>query len=549
MKKLIRILILTLLVFSVLATFAGCGGAAGDPVSSQNSDPSGETETLSPSVEADLPLSALSGYVIVRPKSAGVQYKERVYQLKKTLDESHGLSLESVGDGDVPMEMEILVGKTNRPESVAFMASLRYRDYGYAIKGKKILIGAHTMEGLGAAIDSFCQALTENQSRGTGFSEGEFVTRGTYATDDMKIFGLPVKGLQLVHDKAGEAYATILAEALGEASGYPVDLLSSRGTVPDTGNLLVLNLDGIRGTALPANPAQGAQSVIPGQDSVLLCGGEFGYEQLCYQLLGEVLSSDGKDVTLPSGEREVGGAFRTASYNVYVGGRTESRIEALMESIRIMNPDTVGLQEASGAWMEDFASRLPEYASVGMGRSGKNSEGTYILYRKDKFILVDSATFWLSDTPDRESKYSESSYPRICTYALLRCKSDGKMFLHVNTHLEHTSAVARDKQIAVLLKQIKMLGNNYPTVITGDFNCTSGTAVYTSVLNAGFRDGAEASLHSVPEGTFRSSGKVIDFCFLSEEKITPLNYRVFSGKVNETYPSDHNAVFVDFILN
>lgn len=548
MKLWIRILSVVLFVVFSIMLLVACGSENSSTSSDENLPTSSEESAEGETVDG-IPLSSLSEYTIVRSKSADLTQKETIYAMKRELDALLGCELPLRGDGESPSSLEILVGETNRPESVAFMDSLRYQDCGFAVIGNKIVVGGHSQEALELATENFLGALAEaTKEEKAVLAEGEYVTRATYAFEDTLVCGLSSKNLSVVYaDQKGKDFALLLAESLSQRCGYVVRAISQRESASATGNLLLLGVSGQRGLTAPEEFEPAAAYVQSASDAVLLAGGEYGFERLCYSLLADVLSGTGNSVPLPSPSGETGDLLRTVSYNVLVSQRSAERVAALMDSIRRMKPDTVGLQEASGAWMEDFASHLPEYASVGIGRSGKNSEGTYILYRKDKFTLVDSATFWLSDTPDRESKYDESSYPRICTYALLRRISDGKMFLHVNTHLEHTSAVARDKQIAVLLKQIKMLGS-YPTVVTGDFNCTSESNVYATMSGAGYKDSASLALLARTAATFRSSGKVIDFCFATSESVQILHYGVFDGKVNDIYPSDHNSVYVDFVL-
>ena len=64
--------------------------------------------------------------------------------------------------------------------------------------------------------------------------------------------------------------------------------------------------------------------------------------------------------------------------------------------------DIVGMQEVLHNQLEDLKTRLPEYAEVGIGREDGKQQGEYapIFYRKDRFKLLDSNTFWLSQYPD-----------------------------------------------------------------------------------------------------------------------------------------------------
>ncbi len=524
MKLWIRNLLLALFAVSTVISLVSCGS----------------TKVISP--------SSLPGYTVICSQSADSEQKAAVDAMKHNLDSLLGSEIPLHDDGESPVALEILVGETNRPESETFMNSLRYRDHGFAVVGDKIVIGGHTQETLGLAMEAFYETLTKiSNGEKVKLTEGEYVTRETYAFEDTSVCGLSSKNLSVVYaDHKGKEFAFCLAEALSSRCGYAIKAISQQESASVSGNLILLGVSGQRGLTAPKPSGPAATYVESASDAVLLAGGEFGFEHLCYTLLAEVLSGTGDSVPLPSLSDKANSLLRTVSYNVLVSQRSEQRIKALIDSIRQMKPDTVGLQEANAAWMKDFASYLPEYASVGVGRDGPNSEGTFILYRKDKFTLLDSGTRWLSDTPKYISKFRDSKYLRTYTYAVLKRNSDGAVFVHVNTHLDLYESV-QTKQTGVLLKELKQF-KDYPIVITGDFNCTSESDSYKLIAKTGYSDSASAAQISKKSSTFRSAGNVIDFCFVTPTLLQTLHYRVFNGKVNGIYPSDHNAVYIDFIL-
>jgi hypothetical protein len=109
--------------------------------------------------------------------------------------------------------------------------------------------------------------------------------------------------------------------------------------------------------------------------------------------------------------------LKAMSFNVWVSGKTEERNERVISMVVNYLPDTVGFQEVDPKWLTTLKAGLSElYAYVGEGRNGgNNGEYNPIFYKKDIFNLIDSGTKWLSDTPDRVSKYDESSLNRIYT--------------------------------------------------------------------------------------------------------------------------------------
>ena len=238
------------------------------------------------------------------------------------------------------------------------------------------------------------------------------------------------------------------------------------------------------------------------------------------------------------------------SFNVWVSGRTAERDASVIQMVLNYMPDVVGFQEASPSWMSTLIQNLGTYYSyVGEGRDG-GSSGEYnpIFYRKDKFKLLESDTQWLSETPDKVSKYSESSLNRIYTYAKLQRISDGMEFMHINTHFDHTSNVARELQAKVLAKFIAEKAG-IPMVITGDFNCQSTTTAYKTLVSCGISNSYDIAEKREGGATFHgngSSSKVIDFIFVDPDQVYVTHYNVCNEKINGGYVSDHHPVYIKF---
>lgn len=172
--------------------------------------------------------------------------------------------------------------------------------------------------------------------------------------------------------------------------------------------------------------------------------------------------------------------LRVISYNIWVGNGTDTvmRGDILADVLDTYRPDSIGLQEVNMAWkgvLESFVFN-DSYAGVGEGRS-EAYEACLLYYRVDKYELLDSGTFWLSDTPDVfGSAFPTSKYPRICTWVRLKDRTTGFEYAHLNIHLDHLSGAdghaVRGQQAEVLLNFVQSLGD-IPMVVTGDFNSMS----------------------------------------------------------------------------
>ena len=234
------------------------------------------------------------------------------------------------------------------------------------------------------------------------------------------------------------------------------------------------------------------------------------------------------------------------SYNIWVGGTKAGKQEPVLRMILKTMPDTVGFQEASPAWMEFLTEKLSfAYDYVGEGRDGgTNGEYSPIFYKRSTYTLVDSGTKWLSDTPDVVSKVPESSLNRIFSYALLEHR-DGTRIMVINTHLEHTSSAARQKQAAVLAEFIGSV--EYPILLSGDFNAADTSAEYRIITETGLqnaRDTAESKDYGATFTAFGSLASVIDFIFT--DGLTVRTHEIDDDRWDGEYPSDHNPVIVRY---
>src|SRR5689334_7105606 len=85
--------------------------------------------------------------------------------------------------------------------------------------------------------------------------------------------------------------------------------------------------------------------------------------------------------------------------------------------------DVLGVQEALHDQMMDLQARLPRYKYVGGGRDDGKEKGEYsaIFYDTSKLQLLQTKTFWLSETPEVPgSKGWDAAITRVVTWAKFR---------------------------------------------------------------------------------------------------------------------------------
>lgn len=135
---------------------------------------------------------------------------------------------------------------------------------------------------------------------------------------------------------------------------------------------------------------------------------------------------------------------------------------------------------------------------------------------------VDKGTFWLSETPDTQSKYDGAGCNRICTWVLLRETETGKLLLHMNTHLDNASSEAANFGARLIMQRMQALSEKYPQaqiVLTGDFNQNRGMAAYNAVAAelsdtlSAFPDRADGTIRTGVKRTDRSRS-ILSLCLM-----------------------------------
>jgi endonuclease/exonuclease/phosphatase family metal-dependent hydrolase len=237
----------------------------------------------------------------------------------------------------------------------------------------------------------------------------------------------------------------------------------------------------------------------------------------------------------------------------------KNRKENIINIIQSYDFDIIGFQEVKESQLSDLTS-LSHYAYFGRGRSNDESnEYNPIFYKKEKFDVVKSDSFWLSETLKfgEKDKRWNADCPRICTWGQFRIKASGKEFYVFNTHFDHISEEARYHSALLLSHEISSIDSETPIFLTGDFNGDMNERFY-HVLATELRDVVQESPHHVgPKGTCTGVGfnhklkwdkyHCIDYIFANT--YSSINKTVIiTDQFHGRYPSDHFAVCLDSTL-
>ena len=339
------------------------------------------------------------------------------------------------------------------------------------------------------------------------------------------------------------------------------------------------------------------------------------------------------------------GDLRVMSFNV-LATSSDARWAALVREVKSYAPDLLGLQEDSYSWNTFMTKELVTNGTYKRINTSVNASGEYcsIYYNTERFELVadqkgnysssgakrlthdgkggsSKALTWeevpqthrdalnmksASDMgsnhtvyyykPGDSKQYSEVDSvldTRLMSYGIFRIKGTDKVFLYVNTHLQHRSqngALAtyipefldlrereRMKEWSILEGHVNKILEEYgdmPVFITGDLNEVVGSASYRHFATNFDNASLLAELVSGPDGTWnqsyntsyagkeiiieekdRSASSTLDYCFLSKGDFTVKQYQVGDGRVpglkdptKYIYTSDHRSIVVDLAI-
>ena len=231
------------------------------------------------------------------------------------------------------------------------------------------------------------------------------------------------------------------------------------------------------------------------------------------------------------------------------------RAPLVMQTVQSINPDLIGFQEVQTTLDDDLIAGLtPKYEGFFSDRvpSEYDPEGIALFVNKERFRVLENASFMLSEEPGQHSATPawDAAFARITQFVILEDLQDSSVFVFINTHFDHVGREARFRSANYLTKTIdefKEQGLN--TVLLGDFNAepddeeTKALFEHPRMRNSYEFIEPKQRSHSRTSHRFTGEtlGKPIDHIFvtkpfaLAEVKIETTSY-------NGVYPSDHYPI-------
>jgi endonuclease/exonuclease/phosphatase family metal-dependent hydrolase len=290
--------------------------------------------------------------------------------------------------------------------------------------------------------------------------------------------------------------------------------------------------------------------------------------KICLILLIFLVVSDQSQTCGQDDGRSQRSAIRAMSFNIRYDEPRDgvnawpNRKEKVASVIRFHKADLVGVQEALLSQLRDLEKLLPDFAWCGVGRSDGKESGEYsaIIYRKSRFQLLKSDTFWLSETPEKIGSVGwDAALPRIVTWAKFRDRLTGKILVHFNTHFDHRGEKARTEGALLILGKIKSISGDNPFFLTGDLNVIENSDAYRALTRQTNRPRLADAKYASRNGNFGGDssfnefkelqpGRKIDYIFVRQD-IVVSEHGILSDRWNGLWASDHLPVLAEIILN
>ncbi len=294
--------------------------------------------------------------------------------------------------------------------------------------------------------------------------------------------------------------------------------------------------------------------------------------------------------TPPPPAKKYAEVYTICNYNIrYYNGTSDSnnkgdkawptRKAKVFEMITDYSMDVCGLEEVTATMANDIVNTLTDYTYIGYGRDngklqgeGAGGEQTGLIFKTDRFELMDQGRFFLSNTPDKVSKLSGANFNRMVAWVKLKDKEFGGEFFFFSTHFDNDYDAkhvnVRSQQADIAIAKVPEIAGDLPYFFVGDFNCETSEVAYeklsTAFDDAYLKMGADAlggyvcnekqlaNSKIAPKcacegntytGLYSSSDnwpKRIDLVLFDDAKATVSYYNADNNNKGLTmYPSDH----------
>lgn len=494
----------------------GCGGTGNHtPSDTSGSGTAGESDTQAPPpiVELALVENGASQYQIVYPEDADTAIVRVARTVARELQSYTGAELTVTDDflktDATAPTYEILIGETNRTETVTVKADLMSTEYTVRAVGTKLVILGGSDNATAKAGDHFVEkilkkgGLTAGTTNGTFrfSSEQDYTKRSQYNIRSITVNGVAITSYKIVTPASGDVenyLAKLLKRHIALYSGMVLDIVTD-----ETENDYEIRIGKTARTTASVTDGK-ATAAVSEKAIEILWDTDFGLTDAYNLLADQVFSNLNANIALKNGDSfsatveipnnvQKSGELRIMYHNVwgYINADGSNPIsvrpDIALTVYRAYQPDVLCLQECSGVYRTGgkalFKYLGENYTEVCYGDQG--GTGNPIFYRTDLFNAV-------------ETGYAKSRPgDKGTTWVVLERKSDGKRFGVTNSHFAADTNAGDDpvlgnqyrvedaETMANTAKAITAKYGKISVFCGGDFNTNKSGDPYRTLTDAG----------------------------------------------------------------
>ena len=510
-----------------------------------------------------------ASYKVVTPADCSDELTSTVNSLVTKLQQVTGAPFQlqnDMSDSYVDSEGEIIIGSCKRTDTAKILENTGYKDYKISVTEKNIVIAAHTDDAAINAVFKFMSFLSDELITQEGdpktttllWKEDYSFVHENYSIKSMSLNGKSLKDYTIIYPsldmpEKNREYAYELQEIIGAACGYVLDV-SDDSAESSPLEILIGKTNRAESTACAQKLGSLEFTTTTVGDKLILIGnGAYTTKKAIesFDSNMRLVSNNLEEIDLSRSlvddyEANTKGDYRLMQYNVLVefegwgsGGKLDPSIdyrkEIVAAAILGYSPDVLVLCEFFEQWRQKLPPMLEEqYQLVQGDRADGASNRTPIMYKKDKFTLVDSG---YTDIEKANGLINR----RVVTWAILKDKSTEKQLVVFGTHLSSEQSANgeadRIEEIKKIRAVIESVTSRYSghVILMGDFNSYVGTNAYNAIET-------QTGLTNVVK-TLASALKTVDYVFLDN---TMLAKNIIITYNNQTeFASDHRPVVCD----
>lgn len=522
---------------------------------------------------------------IVYPENSSEDMLELVSFMQNLIEEKTGVKIPAKTDSEEATgnEIEILLGNTNRKESISASEYFKFGAWVSRAKEDKIVVFGHYKETTKSAIKHFVESnlkIVEENGGKTVTYNSDYVY--TDNRDQFFDSSNPMEKFVIVYSEKDDKFETLakrLQSGIEAFTGEKLQIVAESAAVNENAEAIYkkeiiigpVDREEIKTECSGLKNVEYIFTTI-NKDKVIISAEE---PDLLEECINKELEKF-KDVSFTRRwmfDAEIKKVVYKNDYNVPKTDGTDLRImswniltefwnskipvemrqEGLASLINAYKPDVVGMQEVSEIWMNAIKAEFKEsYKLVTEKTCYDRPALATILYNSE---TVKPIAF--ECTPFSNDKTALNT---IITWAAFERLSDGKRFIVITSHWANNQLPQHVPiHLADTVSVVKKLEKEYPDVpifVTGDYNKNEKSDQYIEFAEKiGYQDPkftakqilsqvkTNASIYKdLPQGT----GDAIDHIFVTPGKEVEL-YNIVSDKTAR-YASDHSPVYIDLKL-